>query len=355
MDIEIDTYSVKIIENNLDNIKNISNKILDNNLVIFPTDSVFELGCFGLDENAINNLYNTKQKSLNDSIKLNCLGFYDVIPLVHISEKELKLFKLIVDKFWPGPLSILLKSNNEILPNKLINKDGYTCFQSPKHPIIRKLIQYSSSPIASSGANISNKIRSTCLDHVLDCFGDKNIYIFDDKYKSKYGYDTTLIQIDNNNINILRHGPISIDKLENFINLNISDIKYNYLLLNNYIKYNKNIFTFNIIDIDIKINQNIIDNYFDKTFLIDFNKLCNKYKNKFIGYVDLSEIGDINEALFNLYNVLHQIQNIDFCNQVYIFDFSFIELQSSFKNILWNKCLNLSSNKQVSVPLKFMI
>lgn len=351
MDLEIDTYSSCIIKNTPYNIKKISNKLLEGGLIIYPDECNFELGCDGLNENAIEHLYSIKKKCFNEPIKLNCLGFNDILPLVNLTEKETELFKLIVENVWPGPLSILLRANTEIIPKKLVNKNGYTCFNSPKHPLIRKLIQFVSSPIASSGANISSEIKSTCLEHVLNYFGDIKIDIFDDNYICKYGYETTLIKINNSKIDFIRRGPILLDNLKDIISSHNFDIEYNCVEINKNIKYKKKIFTFNIIDLEnIKINQSIIDNYLDNTFLIDFNKLCLKYKKKFLGYVDLSEEGDSIEGLFNLYNVLHQIDKIE-CNQIFIYDFSFIEDDSN--NLLWDKCLKMSQ-KCLSIPICFI-
>ena len=351
MDLEIDTYSSILVDNTPENIKKMSTKILENQSIIFPNETIYEIGCNGLDDNAIENLYKIKHKKSESKypISLNCLGFYDTITLVELDEMDTKLLKNIIENLWPGPLTIMLKANDEIIPKQLIDKDGFTCFQSPNHPIIRKIIQYSSIPIASSGANINEKIKSTCIEHVLDHFGDIPIHILNDNnYISTYGYETTLIKIYNHKVYILREGPIQ--NLKDYIKNN--SICYN-LVNKHKIKFKQDVYVLDILDIELdlsQVNQSIIDEYLDNAFLIDFNKLSNRYKNKFLGYVDLSINGDSNEALFNLYNVLHQINNIN-CEKILIYNFSFID--NKYNKILWNILSSIITN-HIAIPLIFL-
>ena len=74
------------------------------------------------------------------------------------------------------------------------------------------------------------------------------------------------------------------------------------------------------------------------------------YKEKFYGYVDLSQKGDILEAMFNLYNIFHQTDSID-CKKIFIYDFSHIINSES----IWDKIIKASENKIISIPRSLLI
>lgn len=363
-DLELDTIRSTILPATTPNIKLVAQKLLENGLCIFPSENVYQIGCCGFDEDAIKTMYKIKEKSIHSSIILNCLGYYDVRPLVHIPPIDDYWFKELTDTFCPGPITFVLKAETDspLLSSTLVDSDGFSAFHLPKQPIVRKLIQFSSSPIASSSANKSGCVSSTCIDHVKTYFEDKNIDIVDDhNYISKYGVESTLVKLNNGVLTILREGPITVQHINEFVStkkhlydLEIVDrsrleiqpreIKKNATFLN------KPFYILNIIDFrgeDFSLNTELVNTYLDDTILIDFNCLAHSYSKKCLGYVDLSREGDFKEALFNIYNVLHQLNNME-CRRVCIFNFSFIE--NEYNTILWNHIIRLTNSKCIGIP-----
>ena len=369
--LELDTCRSTILPSSIQNIKRVADKLLKNGLCVFPGENVYQVGCNGFDGESIENIYKIKEKSLNSSIILNCLGYYDIRPLVNILPIDDYWFKELVDVFCPGPIIFILKSDveNNLVPSILIDKEGFTAFHSPKHPVIRKLIQYSSSPIASSSANKSGCISSTCIDHVKHYFEDINIDILDDNgYISKYGVEATRLKLENGVLTILNKGAITVKNIKEFVlskkhlhNLEIVDISHEKIKTiekntENRLTYlNKPFYILNIIDFrgdDLSLNMDLVDTYLDNTILIDFNSLGHSYSKKFLGYVDLSREGDFKEALFNIYNVLHELNNIE-CSRVCIFNFSFIE--NEYNTILWNHIIRMTNSLNIGIPKKCLI
>ena len=94
--------------------------IKNGGIVIFPTETVYGIGTNGLDEKAIKKLYEVKQRPLNKPISL-LVNSFDMINEVakDITDLEYTLIK----KFFPGPLTIILKKK-DIVPDILTAKIG---------------------------------------------------------------------------------------------------------------------------------------------------------------------------------------------------------------------------------------
>ena len=122
--------------------------IKNGGIVIFPTETVYGIGTNGLDEKAIKKLYEVKQRPLNKPISL-LVNSFDMINEVakDITDLEYTLIK----KFFPGPLTIILKKK-DIVPDILTANSDTVGIRMPANEIALKLIEYASVPIATPSA-----------------------------------------------------------------------------------------------------------------------------------------------------------------------------------------------------------
>ena len=364
---EIDINQCKMVKNTEENMRILGEKILEGELVIFPTETVYGIGGNAFDENAISKIYKIKKRPLNNPLIVHCLGYYDAKSLVNISNEDDIVFKNLTEEFWPGPLTIVLKSSNIVAKNITCNTD-YIAIRAPKHNCIRTIIQYAQVPIAAPSANLSGKVSSTCIEHVKKYFESYLINIIDDSdYICEIGIESTVIKLENSNLTILREGSICYSDLKNFCdkyeNLSLYD-KPNLVenispgqLLSHYCP-DKPLYILNLINYpnNYCLSQKeelskLTENYLKNSILIDFNSICGKYQNKFLGYVDLSRNGDFKEAMFNLYNVFHQLNDLN-CDKILIYNFSIIS--NCYNNTLWDKINRASENKNIYIPINFL-
>jgi len=180
-------------------------KILrDGGLVAFPTETVYGLAANWNNKKAINRLFEVKQRHHGKPFS------------VHIAEKEkieefginLKpvVYKLI-DKFWPGPLTI-------IVPSKDRDTVG---IRMPKNPIALKLIGEVNVPIVAPSANLSGHTSPKTVDDVLrDLNGMIEVAI--DGGKTELGVDSSIVDLSVTPPAILRKGAISDKEIEAVIN-----------------------------------------------------------------------------------------------------------------------------------------
>lgn len=124
----------------LEDIDEAAQRIRMNKLVAFPTETVYGLGANATDEKALLSIYTTKRRPLTDPIIVHVLDQQQALSLAETTEDERQLFTTLTNKFWPGPLTVILKANLIKLPLVVTAGSGYVGLRSPKQPTARKLI-----------------------------------------------------------------------------------------------------------------------------------------------------------------------------------------------------------------------
>ena len=188
----------------LDKLKEISKIIKNGGIVVFPTETVYGIGTNGLNKDAISRLYDVKQRPKTKPISL-LVSSIDMVEKVacDITNMEYKL----MEKFFPGPLTIILKKKS-IVPDNLTNNTDTVGIRMPDNIIAKKLIEYANVPIATPSANISGRPSGTNIDTIINDFKDKVDYYIDGG-ESKLGIGSTIVKIENGYPVILRGGSIS--------------------------------------------------------------------------------------------------------------------------------------------------
>lgn len=192
----------------LDKLKEISQIIKKGGIVVFPTETVYGIGTNGLNIESISRLYKVKQRPINKPISL-LVSSIEMVNMVakDITDMEYKL----MNKFFPGPLTIILKKKS-IVPDNLTNNTDTVGIRMPDNIIAKKLIEYSNAPIATSSANISGKTSGTDINNIIEDFKDKVDYYIDGG-KSKLGIGSTIVKIEGSYPIILREGSISKEQI----------------------------------------------------------------------------------------------------------------------------------------------
>ena len=272
---------------------NIAVKTLKNgNLVIFPTETVYGLGCDATNINAIQRIYDIKKRPMSNPLICHFKNKKQVEKNFNIS----KLDNLLIELFWPGPLTLILKKKkcSSIHP-LLSNNSNLVGCRIPNHKIAIKLLQSIDFPIAAPSANIATKISSTHSSHLSEDLKIKTLVL--DGGSSPLGLESTVLKTSDNKINILRLGSITVEeiirKVPDYINVRIENFNSKLSPGNQKKHYSPNLpIRLNVID--IKKNE----------CLLNFGK--NNLKSTICEY-NLSPSGDLNEAGKNFYNFLHLV------------------------------------------------
>ena len=270
---------------------NLAKKVLETgNLVIFPTETVYGLGCDATNNKAIKKIYKLKKRPTSNPLICHFKNLQQVKKSFEISNLDKQLIKL----FWPGPLTLILKKKKFCLIDGLLsNNSSLVGCRIPDNKIALALLEAVNFPIAAPSANIATKITSTNPDHISKDL-KKHVYILDGG-SSSLGLESTVLQTLNNKIKILRLGSITIEEIREKLSENTKIEIQNFnsaLSPGNQIKhYSPN----------LPIRINVIDVKKDEC-LLNFGQ--NKLKSLICDY-NLSLDGDLNEAGKNFFNYLH--------------------------------------------------
>ena len=190
-------------------LKKAAKLIKQGEIVVFPTETVYGIGTNGLDENAVKKLYEVKQRPLNKPISL-LVSNMEMVNLIakDITDVEYR----IMQKFFPGPLTIILKKK-EIVPDIVTAGQDTVGVRVPGGEIARKLVEIANVPIAAPSANITGEPSGTNLQEIKKYFDGKADY-FIDGGESELGVSSTIVQVIDDEIQILREGSITLEQIK---------------------------------------------------------------------------------------------------------------------------------------------
>jgi len=181
-------------------------------IVVFPTETVYGIGTNGIDKQAVKKLYEVKQRPLNKPISLLVSNMEMVNKIARdITETEYK----IMEKFFPGPLTIILKKKN-IVPDIVTAGQDTVGVRMPSGEIARKLVEIAGVPIATPSANITGEPSGTNLQEIKKQFEGK-VDLFIDGGISELGLASTIVQVVDGKPVILRQGSITLEEINNLI------------------------------------------------------------------------------------------------------------------------------------------
>jgi len=175
-------------------------------IVIFPTDTVYGIGCDPYNQKGVLSLYKIKKREKTKPF-----------PVIGYSKKELEKIAEFNDKaekiaemFWPGPITLILKVKDENI-KKSLGLGKKIAVRVPNNQCVLSLLKECKLLVATS-ANISG---TTSLTDPNDCKRDLNGYdlLLDGGILSDDG-ESTIVEIDGNKLRIVRSGSVSEEELK---------------------------------------------------------------------------------------------------------------------------------------------
>lgn len=188
-------------------------KLKNGHLVIFPTETVYGLGALASNNEAVKMIFQLKGRPQHNPLILHVSKDYPLKKLVqHIPKKA----KILMKRFWPGPLTLCFKKSDEV-SNMITAGLSTVCIRCPSHPIARQLLKKLGEPIAAPSANISGKPSSTTLSDAKRQFKKKKGVFFLEGGISPLGLESTIVDVSGKKIRLLRPGSVSVQDLEKVI------------------------------------------------------------------------------------------------------------------------------------------
>ncbi len=182
--------------------------IKNGGLCAVPTETVYGLAANGFDEKAVREIYAVKGRPEWKAISLLVAGAGDMERLcVQVPEAAYRL----AEKFWPGPLTIVLKKSG-LVPDFVTAGMDTVGVRCPDHPVTLSIIKKAGVPLAAPSANLSGSPSPKAADEVLDYFDGKIAAVVDGG-RCSVGIESTIVDLTDGQVKILRRGGIPDEEI----------------------------------------------------------------------------------------------------------------------------------------------
>ncbi len=186
--------------------------IREGGTVAFPTETVYGLGANALMGRAVDRIFEAKGRPNDNPLIVHVSDISQVDALVaEIPQKA----KILMEKFWPGPLTIIMKKA-EIVPINVTAGLETVGIRFPENPVAREFLRLAGVPVAAPSANTSGRPSPTSAKHVIeDLYGRIDAVI--DGGHSKFGLESTIIDMSGCVPMVLRPGSVTVEALRDAI------------------------------------------------------------------------------------------------------------------------------------------
>ena len=180
----------------------------DGGLVIFPTETVYGIGCNALSAESALRIFSVKKRPADNPL------------IVHISNMEMlhriarnvpEIVERRWEEFWPGPLTIIFEASS-IVPPEVTGGLSTVAVRMPSNILARSIIEQSGLPVAAPSANISTRPSITSSDYAIQEFNGSVDLIYD-AGKCSLGLESTVIDIRGQKPLLLRAGSMNVEDI----------------------------------------------------------------------------------------------------------------------------------------------
>jgi len=174
-------------------------------IVVFPTDTVYGIGCDPYNKDSVRKIYEIKSRKISKPFPVLVYS-KDIAERIAFFDE---FTKKIVERFWPGPLTVILKLTDENLKESL-NITDKIAIRVPNHKCTLELLKKCNFLVGTS-ANISGHSSFTNPDECFNNFRKYDVFVDGGIITSKS--ESTIIEIENEEIKIIREGALSHEEI----------------------------------------------------------------------------------------------------------------------------------------------
>ncbi|MBQ9342336.1 MAG: threonylcarbamoyl-AMP synthase [Lachnospiraceae bacterium] len=209
----METKVVKVTDKNIDEVMEDAGSLIKRGeLVAFPTETVYGLGGDALSVDSSAKIYAAKGRPSDNPLIVHVADYSDLEKIVKELPKEAKM---LADAFWPGPLTMRFKKNEKV-PCTTTGGLDTVAVRMPNNEIALKFIKASGGFIAAPSANRSGRPSPTLAEHVKEDM-DGIIPLILDGGQVGIGIESTIVDLSEDEISILRPGYITAEMIEKVI------------------------------------------------------------------------------------------------------------------------------------------
>ncbi len=176
--------------------------------VALPTETVYGLAAPISRPKAIAKIFDLKNRPTFNPLIVHLKKDWDIFNWV---EKLTDVESRLIEKFWPGPLSLVLPKKN--IPDICTASSKLVVLRAPKNKIFEQVLDGYGVPLAAPSANTSTRLSPTTAIRVQEDLGERGLKAIVDGGRSSEGLESTIVQVVNEKLRILREGALSDEEL----------------------------------------------------------------------------------------------------------------------------------------------
>ncbi len=273
-----------------------------NEVVAIPTETVYGLAANALNTDAVAKIFEAKKRPYFNPLIIHLPNIEAINQYAYIDETSLALTK----HFMPGPFTLLLPKK-DIVPDLVTAGSHKVAIRIPNHSLTQQLLQQIDFPLAAPSANVFGYVSPVTAKHVWQGLQGKIPYILDGGH-CNVGLESTIVEVDGDNIILHRAGGLAIEAIESITDKKvIQPIHKNTPQTSGQLKSHYATST-PLVQGNV---ANLIQQYTSKkTAIISFNKVYDNVdeQHQFV----LSVNSSLNEAAQNLFTTMRVLDEMDY-------------------------------------------
>jgi len=264
-----------------------------NGIVAIPTETVYGLAGNALSETAVAKIFAAKERPFFDPLIVHIAEFGE---LENLAAEIPKNAKLLAEKFWPGPLTLVLPKKEKV-PDLTTGGLSTIAVRMPKKQMTRELIKLAGFPLAAPSANMFQHLSPTRAEHVAEQLSGRIDGIVDGG-ACEIGIESTVVGFENDMPVIYRPGAVTGEMIAGISQLstNVGKASPSPGMLKKHYSPNTSL----CLELPSEVPPN--------SGLLAFGKLPMN-ANDFAKILNLSENANPTEAAANLYGMLHELDS----------------------------------------------
>lgn len=203
-----------LLNDNQNDIEKAGKILSGGGLVAIPTETVYGLAANALDGRAVASIFRAKGRPMDNPLIVHIADIEDISRFSLVSRFPEKA-KLLAEKFWSGPLTMIMPKGESIHDEVSAGLDT-VAIRFPSHTLAQKLIKAAGVPLAAPSANISGSPSPTTAEHVMNDMNGRIDAVVDGG-ECSVGLESTVITLAVDPPRLLRPGKITVEQIESVI------------------------------------------------------------------------------------------------------------------------------------------
>ena len=203
---------MRILKPTIENLEEAARAIRAGELVGMPTETVYGLAADATNLSAVIKTFEAKNRPPDNPLIVHIAHLRQIDPLVTRFSDDAQL---LAERFWPGPLTLILPKSGEVL-DEVTGGKATVAVRIPSHPVALRLIDLAGVPVSAPSANLFMALSPTRANHLDPVLGDRLNMILDGG-ACEIGLESTVLDLSRDRPTVLRPGGVSRAEIESVL------------------------------------------------------------------------------------------------------------------------------------------